>query len=322
MGALMNTSASPRLNVGIDVSGDFLDIAFHETGEHFRLTNTPEGIQDLLARLKEVEVELVVMEATGKLELAVLSALCHAGFPAVAMNPRQVRDFARASGKRAKTDRIDALMIARFAALIAPEVRPLNDEQTQQLQALMMRRLQLMEMRVAENNRLNRAHTAARPSLKEHIKWLTQRIEVADGDIDSFLKSSPVWRQKSALLTSVPGVGAVTTSNLIAFMPELGSLDRREIASLAGVAPFNVDSGNMRGKRRVQGGRAVVRKALYMACITAMRRNWAIKAFAERLKSAGKPFKVVIVACMRKLLTILNSMLRNATPWVNVPIAI
>jgi transposase len=255
------------------------------------------------------------MEATGKLELAVLRALCEAGLPAVAVNPRQVRDFARATGSRAKTDRIDAFAIAHFAAVLKPAVRPLTDVQTGQLQALLLRRAQLIEMLVAEKARLERAHAAARDSLNDHIKWLKQQIRVADNDIDSFLRSSPAWRQKEDLLRSVPGIGPGAAATLIAFMPQLGSLNRREIAALTGVAPFNSDSGRHVGKRRIQGGRAVVRRALYMACVPALRFNPTIRAFYDRLRKAGKPFKVAITACIRKLVVTLNAMVRNATPW-------
>ena len=303
------------LFVGIDVSGDFLDVAIHQSSETWRVPNEAASIDALVQQLAAMNPALIVMEATGKLELAVLKALCQARLPAVAVNPRQVRDFARATGRRAKTDRIDALAIAHFAAVIQPVVRPLDDEQTEQLQALLLRRIQLVEMLVAEKNRLERAHQAARESLRDHIKWLKQQIDVADHDIDSFLRASSAWRHKEDLLRSVPGIGPGAAATLIAFMPELGSLSRRQIASLAGVAPFNVDSGNHTGKRRVQGGRAIVRRSLYMACVPALRFNPAIRAFYDRLRQAGKPFKVAITACMRKLLTTLNAMIRNSTPW-------
>jgi transposase len=313
MGTLMN-QPSP-IFVGIDVSGDFLDVAIHQSSETWRVPNEAASIDALVQQLAAMNPALIVMEATGKLELAVLKALCQAHLPAVAVNPRQVRDFARATGRRAKTDRIDALAIAHFAAVIQPVVRPLDDEQTEQLQALLLRRIQLVDILVAEKNRLERAHQAARESLRDHIKWLNQQIDVADHDIDSFLRASPAWRQKEDLLRSVPGIGPGAAATLIAFMPELGSLSRRQIASLAGVAPFNVDSGNHTGKRRVQGGRAIVRRSLYMACVPALRFNPAIRAFYDRLRQAGKPFKVAITACMRKMLTTLNAMIRNSTPW-------
>jgi transposase len=313
MGTVMNQSSS--VYIGIDVSGSALDVAIHDTTEHFRVDNEPVAIEQLVQRLIALSPTLIVMEATGKLELAVLRALCEAGLPAVAVNPRQVRDFARATGSRAKTDRIDAFAIAHFAAVLKPAVRPLTDVQTGQLQALLLRRAQLIEMLVAEKARLARAHAAARDSLNDHIKWLKQQIRVADNDIDSFLRSSPAWRQKEDLLRSVPGIGPGAAATLIAFMPQLGSLNRREIAALTGVAPFNSDSGRHVGKRRIQGGRAVVRRALYMACVPALRFNPTIRAFYDRLRKAGKPFKVAITACIRKLVVTLNAMVRNATPW-------
>lgn len=313
MGTVMNQSSS--VYIGIDVSGSALDVAIHDTTEHFRVDNEPVAIEQLVQRLIALSPTLIVMEATGKLELAVLRALCEAGLPAVAVNPRQVRDFARATGSRAKTDRIDAFAIAHFAAVLKPVVRPLTDVQTGQLQALLLRRAQLIEMLVAEKARLERAHAAARDSLNDHIKWLKQQIKVADNDIDSFLRSSPAWRQKEDLLRSVPGIGPGAAATLIAFMPQLGSLNRRQIAALTGVAPFNSDSGRHVGKRRIQGGRAVVRRALYMACVPALRFNPTIRAFYDRLRKAGKPFKVAITACIRKLVVTLNAMVRNATPW-------
>jgi len=313
MGTVVN-NISP-LYVGIDVSGAFLDVALHPAGETFRVANDAEAIDQLVARLGAVKPALIVMEATGKLELAVLKALCQAHLPAVAVNPRQVRDFARATGRRAKTDRIDALVIAHFGQAVGPVVRPLDDEQTEQLQALVLRRLQLIEMLTAEKNRLTRAHRAARDSLREHIKWLEQQLDMAERDIDGFLRTSPAWCQKRDLLNSVPGIGPNATSTLIGFLPELGSLTRREIAALAGVAPFNVDSGNHAGKRHIQGGRAIVRRALYMACVPAIRFNPVVRAFYQRLKLAGKPSKVALIACMRKLLITLNAMIRNSSRW-------
>lgn len=314
MGTVMNNPSS-SLYVGIDVSGSFLDVAVHPTDETFRVNNDADAIDQLVVRLGALKPALIVMEATGKLELAVLKALCQAQLPAVAVNPRQVRDFARATGRRAKTDRIDALVIAHFGQAVGPVVRPLDDEQTEQLQALVMRRLQLIDMLTAEKNRLKRAHHVARESLRDHIKWLEQQLDVAERDIDTFLRASPAWRQKEDLLRSVPGIGPTAAATLIGFMPELGSLSRREIAALAGVAPFNADSGNHTGKRHIQGGRAVVRRALYMACVPALRFNPVVRTFYDRLKKAGKPSKVALTACMRKLLIMLNAMVRNLTPW-------
>lgn len=314
MGTVMNQTSS-SLYIGIDVSGSTLDVAIHDTTEHFSVDNQTAAIDQLVQRLIALNPTLIVMEATGKLELAVLRALCQAGLPAVAVNPRQVRDFAKATGKRAKTDRIDAFVIAHFAAVIKPVVRPLNDVQTEQLQALLLRRAQLIDMLVAEKARLERAHAAAKESLNDHIKWLKQQLTVADKDIDSFMRASPAWCQKEDLLRSVPGIGPGAAATLIAFMPQLGSLNRREIAALTGVAPFNSDSGKHTGKRRIQGGRAIVRRALYMACIPALRFNPVIRAFYDRLRKAGKPFKVAMTACIRKLIVTLNAMVHNSTPW-------
>jgi transposase len=314
MGTVMNQTSS-SLYIGIDVSGSTLDVAIHDTTEHFSVDNETAAIEQLVQRLIALGPTLIVMEATGKLELAVLRALCQAGLPAVAVNPRQVRDFAKATGKRAKTDRIDAFVIAHFAAVIKPVVRPLNDVQTEQLQALLLRRAQLIDMLVAEKARLERAHAAAKESLNDHIKWLKQQLTVADRDIDSFMRSSPAWCQKEDLLRSVPGIGPGAAATLIAFMPQLGSLNRRQIAALTGVAPFNSDSGKHTGKRHIQGGRAIVRRALYMACIPALRFNPVIRAFYDRLRKAGKPFKVAMTACIRKLIVTLNAMVHNSTPW-------
>jgi transposase len=318
MGAVVNqiqsSSASP-LFVGIDVGGEFLDIAFHESNEYFRLPNSPDGFAVLLDRLRPLKPQLIVLEATGKLERAALEALCQAGLPAVAVNPKRVRDFARSLGKQAKTDRIDARVIARYAAVIKPDVRPLSDEQTQELQALILRRGQLIDMLTAEQNRRKRAHPSSRPSIDELIQFLTQRIKDTDDDIDSFLLSNELWRKTETLLRSMPGIGRGAASVLIAFLPELGTLDRRQIASLVGLAPFNVDSGKQKGQRHIMGGRCTVRRALYMACVAAQRANPDIRAFCDRLRANGKKTKVAFVAGMRKLLTQLNAMMRDSTPW-------
>jgi transposase len=296
-----SSSVSP-LFVGIDVSGEFLDVAFHGSTEYFRLANSPEGIADLIARLSPLKPELIVLEATGKLEKAVLEALCKAGLPGVALNPRWVRDFARSTGHLAKTDRIDARVIAHYGAAVKPELRALNDAQTQQLQALILRRSQLMEMLTAEQNRRRRAHKATHASIDELIAFLKKRIKDADDDIDSFLRSTP-------------GIGRGTAATLIAFLPELGKLSGKEIASLVGLAPFNVDSGKQQGQRHIKGGRHMVRRALYMACVAAQKANPDIKAFCDRLRDKGKKTKVAFVAGMRKLLIRLNAMMRDATPW-------
>lgn len=317
MGAVVNqiqSSVSP-LFVGIDVSGAFLDVAFHDSDVFFRVTNSPDGFAALIEKLLPLKPERVVLEATGKLERAVLEALCQAGLPGVAVNPKWIRDFAKSTGRLAKTDRIDASVIAHYGAAIKPEVRPLNDEQTQQLQALILRRSQLIDMLTAEQNRRKRAHKSTWSSIAEHIQFLKKRIKDADGDIDTFLRSSEIWCQTEALLRSTPGIGKGTAATLIAFLPELGRLSGREIASLVGLAPFNADSGTHTGQRHIRGGRHIVRRALYMACVAAQRANPDIKAFCDRLRAKGKKTKVAFVAGMRKLLTRLNAMMRDATTW-------
>jgi transposase len=318
MGAVVNQTESSSVSplfVGIDVSGEFLDVACHESTEYFRVTNSPEGIVDLINRLLPLKPQLVVLEATGKLERAVLEALCQSGLPAVAVNPRWVRDFARSTGRLAKTDRIDARVIAHYGAAVKPAVRPLNDEQTQQLQALIVRRAQLIETLTAEQNRRKRAHKATLASIDELIRFLQQRIKDADNDIDSFMRSNELWRKTEALLRSVPGIGRGTAATLIAFLPELGTLSGRQIASLVGLAPFNVDSGAYQGQRHIKGGRHIVRRALYMACVAAQKANPQIKAFCDQLRARGKKTKVAFVAGMRKLLTQLNAMMRDDIPW-------
>ena len=318
MGAVVNqiqSSVVSPLFVGIDVSGSFLDVAYHESSEAFRVGNAAEGFAELINRLLPLKPQLIVLEATGKLERAVLEALLQAGLPAVAVNSKWVRDFAKSIGQRAKTDRIDARVIAHFAAAVRPAVRPLTDEQTQQLQALILRRAQLIEMLTAEQHRRKRAHKAALPSIDEFIQFITQRIKDTDHDIDTFLHENELWRKTEALLRSAPGIGKQTAATLIAFMPELGTLNSRQIASLAGLAPFASDSGAHRGERHTQGGRHFVRRALYMACVAAQRANPYIKAFCDQLRARGKKTKVAFVAGMRKLLTQLNAMMRDGKHW-------
>jgi transposase len=258
---------------------------------------------------------LVVLEATGGLETQVASRLASAGLVVAAVNPRQVRDYAKACGRLAKTDRIDALVLAAFARAIRPQARPLKDEETMELGALLARRRQLIEMRMQEKLRLDRASPVQRASLKEHIVWLDERIRHLDTELTHRLRNSSVWRDKDDLLKAIPGIGPVTRVTLMALLPELGRLDRRGIAALAGVAPFNRDSGQHHGERMIWGGRAQVRQALYMAVVSAMRFNPVIKDFYLRLRANGKPAKVALTACMRKLLTICNAMLKHNTPW-------
>ncbi len=304
-----------RCSVGIDVSKDRLDVAVLPQGTRWQVPNTKAGLLDLGERLRTVEPALVVLEATGGLELAVARHLVECGLPIRVLNARQVRDFGKAIGKLAKTDAIDALLLARFAQRVEPEVRPLPDELTQALGALVTRRRQLMEMLVAEENRMERAPRSVQGELRAHIAWLRRRLKALDQDIGTTLEQSPVWKELSDLLQSVPGVGEVLTMTLLADLPELGSLNRKQIAALVGVAPFNQDSGKLRGKRMIWGGRACVRSVLYMAALVATQHNPVIRAFYQRLLAAGKPKKVALVACMRKLLTILNAMLKHKTPW-------
>ena len=302
--------------VGVDVSKSTLDVCIDSPSEVMHVDYDDKGIKALCARLKSVAPTLIVMEATGGLEMRLACEMAAQGLNVAVINQRQARDFAKATGQLAKTDRVDAAMLAAFAKAIRPQVRPLKDEQTRELDDMVSRRRQLIANRVQETLRLNTA--ASRPlqkSLKAHIAWLDKRIVEIDEDLSFRLKASDVWRTKDNLLRGIPGVGAVTTLTMLAKCPELGTLNRREIASLTGVAPLANDSGKHHGKRFVWGGRADVRAVLYMATLSAKRSNPALKAFADRLKQAGKPPKVIIVACMRKLLTIMNSILRNNTPW-------
>ena len=302
--------------VGIDVSKSTLDVCIEPAVQTLHVAYDEAGIKQIAVRLKEVNPTLIVMEATGGLEVRIATELASQGLPVAVINPRQARDFAKATGQLAKTDQVDAAMLAAFAQAIRPQVRSLKDADTRALDDMVMRRRQLIDMRVQETLRLGTA--ASKPlekSLNKHIVWLDKRIAEIDTDLANRLRKSDVWRTKDDLLRGIPGVGPVTTLTMLAKCPELGLLNRREIAALTGVAPLANDSGKHRGKRFIWGGRADVRAVLYMAAISAIQHNDAIKAFAERLKKAGKPPKVVIVACMRKLLTIMNSMLKNNTPW-------
>jgi len=301
--------------IGIDVAQDWLDVALQPGGEAWRATNDEPGIAGLVDRLQALQPTAVILEATGGIELPVTGALLAAGLPAAVVNPRQVRDFARATGRLAKTDAIDAQVLARFGEAVRPELRPLPDEATQELAALVARRRQLIEMLTAEKNRLRLARRAVRRDIEQHIRWLKRRLSDLDGDLAQQVRSSPRWREQDDLLRSAPGIGPVSSVTLLAQLPELGRLNRKEIAALVGVAPLNRDSGTLRGRRRVWGGRAHVRAALYMATLVGTRRNPVLKPFYERLLAAGKPKKVALTACMRKLLTILNAMVRTETSW-------
>jgi transposase len=302
--------------VGIDVSKARLDVGVLPSQKTWSTTNDDEGISDLVVKFQELAPSLVLLEATGGLERRVLARLAGAGLPAMAINPRNVRDFAKSLGKLAKTDRIDALVLARFAQAIRPPLRPVADEQTQELQAQLTRRRQLVEMIVAEKNRLAATDTnKVRKLIKAHIEYLQKEVSINEYDLDQTIKQTPIWLEKVDLLESIPGVGRVTASTLVALLPELGTLGRKQIASLVGVAPFNRDSGTLRGRRMIWGGRASVRAVLYMAALAGVKWNPALRALYLRLKSAGKPSKVALVACMRKLLTILNAVLRDRSPW-------
>lgn len=300
--------------VGIDVSKTQLDLALRPEGR-FSAPNDEAGCAQVLERLRAVSPTLVVLEATGGLEIPLTGVLAAAGVPVVVVNPRQVRDFAKATGKLAKTDALDAQTLAHFAEVIRPELRPLPDEQTQALAAILARRRQLVEMLTAEKNRLASARTSVRKSLRTHITWLERELSHTDRDLAHAIRESPVWREKEELLQSAPGVGPVVTTTLLANLPELGTLTAKQIAALIGVAPFNRDSGTLRGTRTVWGGRAQVRAVLYMGTLVATRFNPVIRAFYQRLCAAGKPKKVALTACMRKLLIILNAMLKHRTPW-------
>lgn len=302
--------------VGIDVSKTSLDVRIEPLGESLHLAYDEADVAQIVRRLVEVAPTLIVLEATGGLETRLASELAAQGLPVAIVNPRQVRDFAKASGQLAKTDQVDAAVLAAFARAIRPAIRPLKDAETRALDDLVTRRRQLVAMRVQETLRLGSA--ASKPlqkNLKAHIAWLDKQIAKLDDDLTKGLRASAVWKAKDDLLRGIPGVGAVTSLTLLAKCPELGVLNRRQIAKLTGIAPLANDSGKHRGKRFIWGGRADVRVVLYMAAVSAIRCNPAIRAFADRLKRAGKPPKVVIVACMRKLLTIMNSMLKNNTPW-------
>lgn len=300
---------------GIDVSKSTLDVALLPSGETLRVGNEAVGIGELVKRLNAAALDLVVMEATGGYETAVASALVAAGLRVAVVNPRQVRDFAKATGRLAKTDRLDAQVIGAFGVAVEPHILQLPDEQTQELDALLVRRAQLVAMRVQELNRLGLSQGAARKQIKRHIGWLDKAIDKLDIDITAGLRSSPAWRAKDELYRSFKGIGPVTSSHMVIALPELGRIDRRAISALVGLAPFNRDSGILRGRRHIYGGRSRIRNLLYMAATSAIRSNPVIKAFYERLKSRGKPHKVAMVACMRKMLTILNAMARDGAPW-------
>jgi len=307
---------TPAVFVGIDVSKASLDGACRPDGTTFQYPNDPVGIPALVARLKAMRPTLIVLEATGGLEAPLAAALAAAKLPVAVVNPRQVRDFAKATGQLAKTDALDARVLAHFAEAIRPQVRALPDEQARQLEAILVRRQQLLEMRTAEQNRLASAvGEAVREDLQTHIIYLTRRIEERDDELDQAIQASAVWRVKDDLLQSVPGIGKVVSRTLVASLPELGTLSGKRIAALAGLAPRARDSGTLRGKRTIGGGRVDVRCALYMATLSAVRFNPVLAAFYQRLCAAGKAKKVAQIAVARKLLTIVNAMIRDGRAW-------
>lgn len=313
--------------VGIDVAKAWLDIAVRPTGTNapstpstpsqaaWRLANEDAALAHLVEQLQTLAPRSIVLEATGGYERLVTARLAEAGLPVAVVNPRQVRDFAKATGRLAKTDRLDAAVLAQFAEAVHPAPRPLPDATSQHLVALLERRSQLVAMLTAEKNRQQQALTSVRPRIAQHIAWLEQALADLDQELDQTLQASPVWRAREQLLRSVPGVGRVLTLTLLAELPELGTLAHKQVAALVGVAPHNRDSGALRGKRAIWGGRARVRAALYMATLVAVRHNPVLRTFWTRLLTQGKPRKVALVACMHKLLTILNALLKHQTSW-------
>jgi transposase len=311
----MDKAALPSF-IGIDVAKHRLEVHVRPSGESFAMGYGEEEVAVLVGRLAALEPTLIVLEATGGMEVRLAAALAAAGLPVAVVNPRQVRAFARATGRLAKTDRLDAQAIARFAEAVRPAVRPLPDEATRHLGALVARRRQLLAMLVAERNRRQAADPALHQRLDAHLRWLEEALAEIESAIDGTVRRSPIWRAKEELLRSVPGVGPVSARTLLAELPELGSLTRRQAAALVGVAPFSRDSGRMRGRRTVWGGRAPLRACLYMAAVAAARGgNPLIAGFYKRLRLAGKPAKVALTACMRKLVVTLNAMLRTDTTW-------
>lgn len=300
--------------VGVDVSKEHLDVAFSD-GRCLRVSNDEAGYTVLCERFAAEAPTLVVMEATGGLERALAAELSGAGIALRIVNARHVRHFAKATGSLAKTDRLDAQALVQFAQALRPEPRAMQPEQMLALQALIGRRRQLLEMLTMEKNRLRTAHRDVQPDLRANIRWLEKRLKSTDEDIGGALRECGVWREKVELLESVPGIARVTSVNLLATLPELGTLNRREISALAGVAPFNRDSGRWQGKRSIFGGRAAARSALYMAALVGSRHNPVLRVFYQRLRQAGKPAKVALTACMRKLLVIINTMLKERQPW-------
>lgn len=313
--------AATPIYVGIDVAKDRLDVVLRPTGEYLELANNERDIRKLVRRLRKEHLDLIVLEATGGLEQPAAAGLALAGLPVAIVNPRQVRDFAKAVGRLAKTDRIDAVVLAHFAEAVHPEPHPLADEQSRELSAIVLRRRQILTMITAEANRTSTATKAVKRRIDSHLRWLRKELERVNTELAEEVRQSPIWRERDDLLQSVPGVGPVLSATLLAELPELGRLDRRSLAALVGVAPLNRDSGTLRGIRTTWGGRSGVRSTLYMATLCATRHNPVIQEFYKRLVAAGKPKKVAITACMRKLLAILNAMIKYGTPWRSSAVA-
>lgn len=317
--------SSVRCFVGVDVAKAWLDVAVRAGGAPaeptWRVANTAAAWPSLVDRLRALAPAVLVLEATGGYERGVVATLAAAGLPVVVVNPRHVRDFAKATGKLAKTDTLDAQVLAHFAEALHPTPRPLSDAATQQLTALLARRAQMVGMLTAEKNRRQQAASRVRPSIEAHITWLQAALDDLHREVDALLQASPVWREREDLLRSVPGVGPILALTLLAELPELGTLSHKQLAALVGIAPLNRDSGATRGKRLIWGGRARVRTALYMSSMSAVRYNPLLRAFWTRLREQGKPAKVALVACMHKLLTILNAMLKQKTRWRPLPAA-
>lgn len=310
---------SKALFVGIDVSKNTLDVAVIPEGRKWSVAHDDAGIGVLTERLKDLCPRLIVLEATGGLQVDVVAALGAVSLPVVVVNPRQVRDFAKATGTLAKSDAIDAWILARFAESVKPQPRPLKDEETQRLSALVARRRQIVDMLTAEKNRMGTGPRPVRDNIKAHITWLEKCLKDINRDLKKAIRNSPVWREKDAVLRSAPGAGEVLSVTILAEVPELGTLNRKQIAALVGLAPFNRDSGKFHGRRFIWGGRSTVRAVLYMATVAAIRCNPVIKPFYQHLCAAGKEHKVALTACMRKFLTILNAMVKNQTPWQTNP---
>ena len=301
--------------IGIDVSKERLDIGTYPSGQCQSVTHDDASIQGLVAQWKELRPRLIVLEATGGFERRISRALVSAELRFTIVNPRHVRNFAKATGQLAKTDRMDALMLARYAEAVRPAVRALPDEATQELKALTARRRQIIEMTVAEKNRLGSAPKAVKKRINIHLRWLEAELARANKELDQAIRQSPIWKENEDLLQSAPAIGPTVSRTLIAELPELGKLNRKQIAALVGIAPINRDSGKFKGRRSIWGGRSTVRACLYMAALVASRHNPTIHAFYKRLRTSGKCPKVALVACMRKLLTILNAMIKHRTPW-------